>query len=126
MEKILKELEEAVWAHIENPDQLRVLLLLFNNPDIKWKPPQAAAKLYLTIEIAESALKALQGKKLLEADSNGYFYKPSNPQQHEMVMQLMKLDRERPVTLINLIYSRPKDDLKAFADAFKFSKKKEE
>jgi hypothetical protein len=37
---------------------------------------------------------------------------------------VIELDQKQPVTLVNLVYAKPKD-VQAFADAFKLTKDKE-
>lgn len=39
-----------------------------------------------------------------------------------MVARLLQIYRQRPVSMIKLVYKRAKDSLRAFADAFRFRK----
>jgi hypothetical protein len=40
----------------------------------------------------------------------------------ELVDRLLQLYRERPVTMIKMVYERAKDPLRKFADAFRLRK----
>lgn len=119
-------IEEFIQAYLESVDHLRALLLLRDNPRYEWGATEAAAKLYLRPELTAAVLASLQAKGLILSAGTPprYSYRPQSPELAQLVEQLAQLDRERPVTLLKLIYARPKD-IQAIADAFKFRKDKE-
>jgi hypothetical protein len=83
-------------------------------------------RLRLPPPLAQAILADLVAKGFLTYVQTGnYFrYQPRNSEIAEMVTKLADLDRERPVSLIRMIYSRPSEP-QAFADAFRIIKKKE-
>ena len=51
-----------------------------------------------------------------------YRYEPKSKELESAVDEVSKLYQQRRVTIINLIYSKPVDHVRSFADAFKFKK----
>jgi hypothetical protein len=47
---------------------------------------------------------------------------PHTPELADQVGRLLQLYRERPVTMIKMIYARAKDPLRVFSDAFRIRK----
>ena len=43
----------------------------------------------------------------------------------DLVVRLLQLYKERPVTLIKMVYARAKDPLRTFADAFRLRKEED-
>lgn len=125
MEAIPEELKQFVFASFETIDDLRVLLLLHSSQERDWLPLSVGARLYLKPEVAQKSLDALWNKGFLHAEggtSPRYRYQPARAELAALVDAVVELDRTRPVTLINLVYARPKDPLQSFADAFKLRK----
>lgn len=79
---------------------------------------EVSSRLYLEPKRAAAVLVSLESSGVLREVDSEYQYHPRSPDLAKVVEELEALDRERPVTLIKLIYSRP-DTLEAFADAFK-------
>ncbi len=107
-------------------DQLRAMLLLHASPQAEWDATDVGTRLYLTPALAAVVLARLEANGLLvsRGEPRRYQYQPQSPELTALVEEIVTLDRERPVTLIHMIYARPKD-IKAFADAFKLRKDKE-
>jgi hypothetical protein len=116
-------LEEFIKTQLESVDDLRALLLLHSEPHVEWDALNLAVKLYIQPAAATAVLTRLTAKNFLTADGQPvrYRFQPQSPELLQLVKELAELDRQRPVTLINLIYARP-EDLRAFADAFKIKK----
>ncbi len=128
MNDIPNDLTKFIHANLTSVDQLRVLLLLFRSPAKEWEVMEVSSALYLQPDIAIAALAQLQACGLIVAGSSSrsYRYQPDTKKNAEFVQRVAQVDRERPVSLINLIYARPPDQAQAFADAFKLTKKEEE
>lgn len=127
MDDIPAELTRFINTSIDSVDQLRILLLLYRSPDKEWDALSVAPTLYLKPDTAAAALAQLEVRGLLAVSASGrlYHYQPKTPELAALVAQVAQLDQERPVTLINLVYARPKDSLQAFSDAFKLGRKEE-
>jgi predicted transcriptional regulator len=119
-------LEEFIKSKLESVDDLRALLLFHGHLGAEMDANEVAGKLYLQPVTAEAVLARLATKGLLTIASqpHRYQYQPSSPEAARMVDEIVQLDRERPVSLMNLIYPRVRE-IKAFADAFKLTKEKE-
>ena len=118
-------LDQFIQTHLVTVDHLRVLLHLKGTPRTEWDVLDVATKLYLPPQTAAAVLAQLtaNGLAVASGDPPRYRYQPRTPELAELVEKLAEMDRTQPVTLINLIYARPKD-VQAFADAFKLRKEK--
>jgi len=125
-EQIPQDIQTFAQKDIENIDRLRILLLLFRSPDKEWATYEVAAALYIKPDLAVAGLAQLEVKGLLSGKAGRtYRYHPQTPETAELVTRLAQFDQERPVTLINLIYAKPLDQVRAFADAFRLKKNEE-
>jgi hypothetical protein len=123
--KDVLSLEEFIETRIESVDDLRALLLFYHTPETEHTAVEVGGKLYLTPAVAETVLARLAGKGLLTGSGKParYRFQPPSPELARLIEQLVELDRERPVTLIKMIYEKPKG-IHAFAHAFKIKKRK--
>lgn len=112
------DLQQFILKHIESVDHLRALLLLRSDTKQPLTAMDVSARLYLEPKRAAAVLSTLAAAGVAQEQDGQYRYEPASKELGRMVDELERLDRERPVTLIMLIYSRP-DTLEAFADAFK-------
>ena len=115
------DLQQFILRHIDTVDHLRALLLLRGEAERAWNVTEVTAQLYLQPKHVAGVLASLESAGLIAAGPDGHRYRPQTPELARLADELATLDRERPVTLIKLIYSRP-DTLEAFADAFKLRK----
>lgn len=118
-------IEEFIRTQVGTVDSLRALLLLRSNPEIHWDAVTVSGRLYILPAAAARTLDGLVAQGLLEAGEDlCYFYRPQTPELAALVERLAELDREQPVTLLNLIYARP-EDVQAFSDAFRLKRKRD-
>lgn len=111
-------IEEFIRTQIETVDNLRVLLVLQSEPQTVWDAAAVSERTQLRPEVAVRVLEDLAAKGLIEVSSSQHYrYGPQRPEFAPLVEQLAQIDREHPVSLINLIYARP-EDVKAFVEAF--------
>ena len=108
-------------------DELHILLLFHANPQAVWSASELAKQLGIPPVAAALALAALTGRGLLSnaAEAGQYRWQMPSPELAPVIEALVALDRERPVTLIRMIYHGT-GGMQAFADAFKIKKPKEE
>jgi hypothetical protein len=118
--------EQFIHRYLESVDHLRAVLLLCGSPRTEWDATDVGTRLYLTPALAAAVLARLEANGLVA--SNGeprrYRYQAQSPELASLVEQIVVLDREHPVSLIQMIYARPKD-IQAFADAFRLRREKE-
>jgi hypothetical protein len=120
MEPIPDTLKQFIFASFETIDQLRMLLLLQTNPERVWSAMAICSRLYLQPDVVDKGLLMLRQKGFLTTPDNvvdWYRYQPASAELEQLVRAVVELDRTRPVTLIKLIYARPKDAAQRSADA---------
>ena len=124
MEPIPEEVKRFADANIESIDQLEILRVLGETPGKEWDAAALAAAVQAEPKAVAAHLAALHGRGLLAAEKRGADwvgrYGPQTPELADQVGRLLQLYRERPVTMIKMIYARAKDSLAVFSDAFRF------
>jgi hypothetical protein len=125
------ELPEAVTSfiagHIDSAVQLELLLLTHRTRGKFWDAAAVAAELKIDAGWAGSQLARLCEQGLLRCTAEpaqAYEYGPSTPELDAAVAALAVAYADRRVSVISLIYSKPADNLRAFADAFRLRKER--
>jgi hypothetical protein len=107
--EIPAEVARFIAANLDSVDQLRVLLLLQASPQQDWRVDEVCRQLYLAVPDAAGHLTKLAARGLVavgQGTTLTYHYAPRTEELAAMGGYLAQLDRERPVTLINMLYSR--------------------
>ncbi len=113
--------------HIESVEQLEVLLLLSRTPERGWSVAAVAETLYSHPSSIKLRLARLLGQGLLrEIEEGCYKYSPHTVEMHTTVQRVAECYHERRVAVITLIASKPLDNVRAFSDAFRIRRNKEE
>ncbi|MFE8604805.1 hypothetical protein [Archangium violaceum] len=120
------DLPEAVRRliadHIDSVEQLEILLLLQQHPERSWTAELVARELRISPLSAGDRLKDMARSAILsrlQGSEAEYRYAPVSPEMVEAVAGLATAYSERRVTVINLIFSKPVDKIRTFADAFR-------
>lgn len=119
------EVRRLITHHIESVEQLEILLLLYQQPERTWSREAVARELRLAPGSAAERLEGMLQDGLLRRQGDGqgeYQYAPRSPELDEAVRGLAAEYTLRRVTVINLIYSKPIDRIRTFADAFRLKK----
>jgi predicted DNA-binding transcriptional regulator len=124
------ELPEAVrrfiLEHVESVEQLEILLLLLRRPGEAWSAEGVARELRISELSAGERLEDLNRDGLVvqvqEGVAGHYRYGTRDGPLDEAVRGLASAYAERRVTVINLIFSKPTDKIRTFANAFRFWK----
>jgi hypothetical protein len=113
--------------NIESIDQLEVLRVLGEGPAREWTAAALAAEVQGPPADMAEHLAALARRGLIATERRGaeavWRYAPASPELDGIVGRLLKCYRERPVSMIKLVYAQAADPLRAFADAFRLRKK---
>lgn len=113
-------------AHVESIDQLEILRVLGEEPAREWSAGALAAEVQVAPRAIEAHLTALRGRGLVGAEARGaetvYRFGPATPELDALARRVLQCYRERPVSMIKLVYARADDPLRAFADAFRLRK----
>jgi hypothetical protein len=111
--------------HVDSVEQLEILLLLHQHPGRTWDAEAVARELRISALSAGDRLEDMRRVGLLvrvEGRPGGFRYAPETPGLEDAVSGLATAYAERRVTVINLIFSKPVDKIRTFADAFRLRK----
>ncbi len=126
MDPIPDEVRRFLDENVESIDQLEILRILSETPDKEWLARDLARMTQTPPETAAASLTALHARGLLALETRGDLLLARRgartPGLEAQVDRLLQLYRERPVTMIKLVYARANERLRAFADAFKIRK----
>lgn len=115
-------MRRLIADHIDSVEQLEILLLLHQHPERSWTAESVARELRISPLSADDRLKDMARAAILskvQGTEGEYRYAPESPQLAEAVTGLATAYTERRVTVINLIFSKPVDKIRTFADAFR-------
>jgi hypothetical protein len=105
------DVERFIAEHVDNLEQLEILLLLREvTSELRLGPDSAPARL---------ADMAARGFLAARGDPPRYRYQPDTPEKERVINQLARCYAERRVTVITRIFSPRSDSVRSFADAFK-------
>ena len=124
---IPNEVRAFIAAHVESVLQLELLLLLHAQAPRAWTADELARELRIDPAWASGQLASLAGADVLAATQSNppaYRYEPRTPPLDAAVRGLAREYANRRVTIIGLIFSKPIDKIRSFADAFRFRKEK--
>lgn len=119
------QVKEFIASSIDSVSQLETLLLLQTNRQQEWTAEALARELRIEPTGAANELNQLAARKLLTAIPGNplkYRYSPQNETLDAAVVGLAQAYLVRRVTVISLIFSKPTDKLRVFADAFRIRK----
>lgn len=127
-EDIPQEIKDFIVKHINSVEQLEILLLLQGSPAREWSARDVAQELRSDTHSVAARLADLHARGFLrcqEASAPGYGFNPDG-QQAQLVAKLASVYAQRRMAVINLIFSKPIDKIRVFADAFNLRKDKSE
>ena len=113
-------------SHVESIDQLEILRILGEAPSQGWPVASLATEAQTSPHNIAAHLTALRDRGLLNFEGAGadsvWRYDPATPELAAIVLRVLQIYRERPVSMIKLVYARADDPLRAFANAFRLRK----
>jgi hypothetical protein len=113
-------------AHIDSIEQLETLRILDEDRGREWRADEIASQVQTTPELAHAHLAALQGRGVLtcvQREGGVYCrYGPHSAELEGQLQRLLELYRQRPVTMIRMVYALPPSPLRTFSDAFRLRK----
>lgn len=127
MNGLPQDVHQFLYQNIDSVEQLEVLLLLLHSPERGWGTEEVARELYSHPASIARRLALLLGQGLLrETEPGCYQYAPRTDELHATVLHVAEMYRERRAAVVTLIASRPIENVRAFSDAFRIRRKKEE
>jgi len=122
-----QDVHQFLYRNVESVEQLEVLILLLEHPDRGWSPEEVARTLYSHPASIARRLAMLLGQDLLrEIEPGCYQYAPRTGELHDTVLRVAEMYRERRVAVVTLIASKPIENVRAFSDAFRIRRNKED
>lgn len=121
-----EEVKQFMEANIDSVEQLEILRVLGEDPQREWPAAELAREVQTPASNILTHLAALRARGLLVTETRGadlFCRHGADSREREgMLTRLLQVYRERPVSMIRLVYARAKDPLKTFADAFRLKK----
>lgn len=129
-EKISPRVRQFIHSTINSVEQLEVLLFVMSNQDRSWSAVEVSERTRMAPESVAVKLDDLLEAKLLVREGSElvkFRYAPnSNSLAQEVAESLDKAYRERKDSIIQLIYSRPLENIRVLADAFRLRSQEDE
>lgn len=127
MDPLPDDVRRFLHSVIRSVDELELLRALSEQPEREWGAAELGSGIQTGPEAAAGLLAYLLARGLVTrtagADRPSWKYGAATPELAAGLAGLLRLYRERPVTMIKAVYARPADDpLKSFADAFRLRK----
>ena len=113
-----------VADHVDSVMALETLLLLAADPGRRWTGASLAQHLRIGAGWAAGQLQAFAGSGLAAADALGaeFWYAPRTPELLQTVADLAQTYADRRVTVVSLVFEKPVDPVRRFADSFRIRK----
>jgi predicted transcriptional regulator len=117
---------KLIAEHIVSVEQLEVLLLVRERSGESWTPEGISEVIRTSASSAEQRLRDLEARGFLsrergEDGGERYRFAPNGRWDHAL-SRLADLYAERHYTVIELIFSKPIQNLRVYSDAFLFRK----
>jgi hypothetical protein len=127
-DRLSAALERFIAEHVRSVAGLEVLLLLRATRPRPWSAAALSVELRIDSHFARDQLAELAQARLVElsSDEGTYRYAPEPADRDALVEQLEIAYAERRVSVVTLIYAKPKDQARAFADAFRVRRERED
>jgi hypothetical protein len=122
-ELIPPDVREFILRNIDSIAQLEALLLLLQQPGVKWSAAGVAEHLYIETDQAAEVLQHLCEVGLAGCDDDVYWFNDASTSQVEIVRRLAELYSSHLIPVTNIVHAKP-SSIRKFAAAFKFRKDK--
>lgn len=112
--------------NIDGIEQLEVLRILSENEDKRWDVASLMAEVQAPSQALLGYLGTLQSRGLISSvqreEGTLWQYGSSSEEMRTMLSRLLQTYKERPVTMIRMVYAKKAKSLEAFSDAFRLRK----
>jgi hypothetical protein len=119
------DVKAFLLRHIDSIAHLEALLLLQANAELAWSAETLAKRIYTPVQDTAEILARLCADGFLAAQGSApllYQYHCSSREQANMVDQVAVLYARYLIPVTQLIHTKPRTRVQAFADAFKLRK----
>lgn len=122
MTEITDNLRAFVRKYVRTVGELEVLLWLQQHSQRTWTADEIAHELRSNTVAAADYLRHFHRAGLAREGDTGQYRYAADQAPHELVTALAGAYAERPVSVVDLIYAEPRDQVQLLADAFKIKK----
>lgn len=123
MEPFPEDILQFLQAFISSIDHLEILRVLGDAPNREWTDSEVETQAQVRPERTRTCLKELEQHGFIRCRLEGAQlicrFAAHTPELEKKLQQLLFLYRQRPVTMIRMIYERSANPLRDFADAFR-------
>lgn len=127
MDSFPDNVRQFLLSSIASVEQLEILRVLGEDPSREWSSDEIREPAQVSPDSIRTHLQALEARGLIAcrySESQVFCqYGPHSKALDENVQKMLDLYRQRPVTMIRLVYERSSAALREFADAFRLGKK---
>lgn len=116
------EVRRLIAERISTAEMLEIVLLLAAEPERGWTADEVSRKVFTVPAAAIGSLEGLVERGLAasdEAADPSYRYAPATEELRRQVAALAEVYRVSRVAVIQLVFARPADPVRSFADAFR-------
>ncbi len=118
MSALPEDIQTFIRKNFDSVEQLSVLAFLCSHDDRAWNVEELSRELRSSPASIRRRLSGLMQRHLVSVNVQGYAYDPSE-RIDAIVSRVLQFFRERPTTVIEVIFASGPDPLRSFADAFK-------
>lgn len=112
-----------VRGAIKSAWSLELLLLLYRDPLQWWTGEALVRELRGSEHLVTESVANLGTAGLVELGDAGARYRPQSGETGALVAALVQLYGQKPLTVLQAIFTSPSDKIRSFSDAFLFQKK---
>lgn len=116
------KIRDFIDHYIDSVEQLEILLLLKESSPKSWTSKEINEKLQSHLDSVKERLEQLCILKLITCQDSRYFYPGEDRVAISKVEAVAQAYRQKRIRVIEMIFSRPKNKLKDFSNAFKLRK----
>ena len=121
-----RDVERFLVEHIDSIAQLEILGLLCGEPETARTAATIARVIGVDPAWAATELGRLVGRGFVAPATNGgdpaYRFSADDPALRETIERVLQAFRERRVTVVDLVATKPSPHVRGFADAFRWRK----
>lgn len=111
--------------HFESVSELEALLVVVRDPR-RWTAPELARALVINEDHAGTLLAALVRMRLVAVVDGAYLFRPAKRRERAAVEELAGLYDRYRLRIMNIVFSKPSEPLREFADAFRLRRDDDE
>lgn len=123
-EPIPDPVRRLIAERIDSVPELEALLLLRENRDRDWTAEEAGKRLYVSTVVAAHVLHELAGRGFFVEAGGCWRYGPESPELAAATDMLATTYARHLVAVTQLIHSKPSQNVRDFADAFRLFRPK--